>query len=191
MRCETRSSLFVLLAVAAAVAAAQTPKHAVSSDKDKVVDALRAGPTFITKSATILDWPSTAAGEYRVLRKGTDDWSCLPGSPQLPHDEPMCLDRVFLQFMKDSLAGRNPQADGLGVAYMYGGAWVPHSTTQDERPDQYFHVGPHIMIVTPNQNDLRAFTTNGAGGDVYINHLPGRREMFLVIPIRGWDERPR
>ena len=183
--------MLVFLTITASAASAQMPKHAASTDKDKVADALRAGPTFITRNATLLDWPSTPAGEYRVLRKGADDWSCLPGSPQLPHDEPMCLDRVFLRFMKDSFAGRDPRADGLGVAYMYAGAWVPHSTTEGKRPDQYFHVGPHIMIVTPNQSDLRAFTTNGAAGDVYINHLPGRSEMFLVIPIRGWNERPR
>jgi len=47
------------------------------------------------------------------------------------------------------------------------------------------------MIVTPNQNDLRAFSTDGTNGMSYVNHLPGRNEMFLVIPIREWDEMPR
>jgi len=45
-------------------------------------DALRAGPTFITKDATLLDWPPSPKGEYRVLRKGTNEWSCLPWALQ-------------------------------------------------------------------------------------------------------------
>jgi hypothetical protein len=42
---------------------------------------LATGPTFITKDATILDWPSTPDGEYRILRNGTGEWTCLPGRP--------------------------------------------------------------------------------------------------------------
>lgn len=65
-----------------AIAAAQTPQAAtLVTDADKIADALRAGPAFITKDATILDWPATKGGEYRVLRKGTSEWSCLPAFP--------------------------------------------------------------------------------------------------------------
>jgi hypothetical protein len=53
-----------------AVALSQNaPDHPVT-DSAKIADALRAGPAFITKDATILDWPQQAGGEYRVLRKG-------------------------------------------------------------------------------------------------------------------------
>jgi hypothetical protein len=38
----------------------------------KFADSLRAGPVFVTKNATLLDWPSTPGGEYRVLRKGLE-----------------------------------------------------------------------------------------------------------------------
>ena len=57
---------------------------------------MRAGPTFITKDATILDWPETKGGEYRVLRKGTSEWSCLPAFPGYAHDEPGCFDAAFM-----------------------------------------------------------------------------------------------
>jgi hypothetical protein len=59
----------VLLAVSTALA--QTAEsHMPVTDAEKVADALRAGPAFITKDATLLDWPKTPGGEYRVLRKG-------------------------------------------------------------------------------------------------------------------------
>jgi hypothetical protein len=183
--------VLALMIVAAVTASAQTARQGPETDKEKIADALRAGPTFITKDATLLDWPSTPTGDYRVLRKGTTEWTCLPGFPDYPHDEPGCFDQVFLQWIKDSLAGRLPHVDTVGIAYMYAGAWIPHKAAVAEPPDQYFHVGPHIMIVTPNQNDLRAFSTDGTNGMSYVNHLPGRNDMFLVIPIREWDEKPR
>ena len=43
---------------------AQTAKsHLPVTDAEKIADALRAGPTFITKEATLLDWPSTPGGD--------------------------------------------------------------------------------------------------------------------------------
>ena len=177
---------------ATATASAQTATgRRDATDAEKVADALRAGPTFITKDATILDWPSTADGEYRVLRKGTSEWTCLPGIPGNPHDEPGCFDRAFMQWIKDGLAGRAAHIDRIGIAYMYVGAWVPHQAAPTESPDKYFHVGPHIMVVSPNQDELQAFTRDGASGMPYINHLPKQTEVFVVIPIRQWDEKPR
>jgi hypothetical protein len=79
------------------------------TDEEKIADALRAGPRFITDNATIRDWPSTPGGEYRVLRQGTNEWTCLPALPGYSHDEPRCFDAAFMQWMKESLAGREPR----------------------------------------------------------------------------------
>ena len=103
-------------------ASAQTNKPQVamntipSTDAEKVADALRAGPSFITKDATILDWPSTKGGEYRVLRKGTSEWACLPAFPGYSHDEPGCFDPAFLSWVKQSLAGQEPRIEEMIAA---------------------------------------------------------------------------
>ena len=136
---------------APATASAQT-------DAEKLADALRAGPTFITKEA---------------------------------HDEPGCFDRVFLQWIKDGLAGRAAHIDRIGIAYMYVGAWVPHAAAPTEAPDKYFHVGPHVMVVSPHQEELQAFTRDASSGMPYINHLPRRTEVFVVIPMRQWEGQAR
>jgi hypothetical protein len=167
-------------------AKAAPEKHPVT-DAEKIADALRAGPPFITKDATILDRPQTKDGEYRVLRKGTSEWSCLPGVPGYPHDEPGCFDRVFLQWMKDGLSGRTPHIDTIGISYMYLGAWVPNKG--DKSTNKEFHVGPHVMIVTPNQDDVQAYNRDGSTGMPYVNHLPNRSEVFLVVPYRQWSEK--
>jgi hypothetical protein len=176
------------LFLTSAIFDAQTGNEKPSvTDTQKIEDALRAGPTFITKDATLLDWPATPNDEYRILRKGTSEWSCLPGVPGYPHDEPGCFDRVFMQFMKDSLAGRTPHIDEVGIAYMYIGAWIPN--TGDKSTNKEFHVGPHIMIVSPHQDELQAYNRDGSNGMPYVNHLPNRTELFLVVPIHQWDEK--
>ena len=180
--------LFGLLTLAA-VAFSQNASHHPSTDSAKIGDALRAGPVFITKNATILDWPQKPGGEYRVLRQGTNEWTCLPGVPGYSHDEPGCFDPIFLQWMKDSLAGREPHITAVGIAYMYVGAWVPNQSrngTGDE-----FHVGPHIMIVSPHegQKELQSINHDGSTGMPYVAHLPHGEDLYLVLPFRQWDEK--
>ena len=178
-------ALFVATAAFARTAESRIPV----TDAEKIADALRAGPAFVTKDATLLDWPSTPGGEYRVLRKGSSQWTCLPGHPGSPHDEPGCFDQIFLRFIKDSIAGRTPNVQSVGVSYMYGGFWVPDKSHPMGSGNE-FHVGPHIMIIGPDQKTLRTLNQDGSNGEPYVNHLAGHHpELFLVIPIRQWGQR--
>ena len=161
-------------------------QHLPVTDAEKITDALRAGPHFITDNATILDWPVQKGGEFRILRKGSSEWTCLPGPPPgATHDEPGCFDKVFFKWATDGLAGRPQHIDRLGVAYMYTGAWVPN--WPGETVKKQFHVGPHIMIVTPHSADLQGFSRDGQNG-TYVTHLPGDNHadlVFLVIPVEA------
>jgi len=86
----------LLVLITAVVTYAQTPAPPKpKSDAEKIASALRAGPEFVTRNATVLDWPSSPSGEFRVLRAGTNAWTCLPGRPQAAHDEPVALTRSF------------------------------------------------------------------------------------------------
>src|ERR1700759_2445065 len=60
---------------------AQSSDRLPVTDAEKIADALRGGPAFITKDATVRDWPSAPGGEYRLLRKGSNEWPCLPAMP--------------------------------------------------------------------------------------------------------------
>jgi hypothetical protein len=176
--------LILITAVAYAQApAAQKP----TSDAEKIASAMQAGPTFVTHNATVLDWPSSPGGEFRVLRAGTNQWTCLPGRPEGAHDEPGCFDQVFLQFMTDSMAGRTPDLQSVGISYMYGGFWVP-SKSHAMGSGNEFHVGPHIMIIGLDQKILQTLNHDGSNGESYVNHLPGHSELYLVIPIREWED---
>jgi hypothetical protein len=179
-------NLIVLCLFAALTAGSQsTTEHLPVTDAEKIADALRAAPNFITDGATIVDHPASNGGEFRVLLKGTSEWTCLPGPPPgSKQDDPGCFDRVFFQWIKDGLAGRPQHIDRLGVSYMYMGQWVPGASGGE------FHVGPHIMVLTPHPEDLQGFTRGGRDG-TYIIHLPGPDQAdkwFLVIPIHQADK---
>ncbi len=179
----------VLLTVATAFA--QSSDRLPVTNAERIADALRAGPTFITKDATVLDWPSAPGGEYRLVRKGSNEWTCLPAIPGYPHDaidsafkeEPGCYDPIFLRAMQDSIAGRRPQIDRIGISYMYLGAWKSAKDRGHE-----FHVGPHVMILGPHQDEFQGFNRDATNGMPYVTHLPNRTELFLVMPVRQWDE---
>jgi hypothetical protein len=185
------TTALVFLSITLIAAAQGGPPSGPSTDADKIADALRAGPDFITKDATLLDWPVKPGDEYRVLRKGTNEWSCLPAFPGYAHDEPGCFDPVFMQWVKDSLAGRDPHIDTTGIAYMYVGAWVPNIAGKKNNPaNDEFHVGPHIMIVSPHQyqDELRPLSHDGSNGMPYVAHLPHGTDLYLVLPFRQWSE---
>ena len=87
--------------------------------------------------------------------------------------------------MKDSMADRTPHIDRIGIAYMYVGAWVKSAK---DSSGLEFHVGPHLMVVSPHQDDFQGFNRDGSNGMPYVAHLPGRTELYLVMPIRQWNE---
>jgi hypothetical protein len=170
LRWEMKLTVLCLF-VALAAGAQSTTEHLPVTDAEKIADALRAAPKFITDGAIILDWPAKKGGEFRVLRQGSSEWTCLPGPPPGDtHDEPGCFDKVFFQWATDGLTGRPQHIDRLGIAYMYTGAWVPNWPGETAKKE--FRVGPHIMVVTPHPDELQGFSRDGWNG-TYVTHLPG------------------
>jgi hypothetical protein len=135
----------------------------------------------------VLDYPTSPSDEFRVLRAGANGWTCLPGFPEGPQAEPGCFDRVFLQFIKDSMTGRRPNVESIGTSYMYGGKWIPNKSHAMGSGDE-FRVVPHIMVIGLDQKMMQTLNQDGSNGEPYVNHLPGHPELFLVIPIREWDD---
>jgi hypothetical protein len=176
-------TLLTIVLMTVATAFAQSSDRLLATDAEKIADALRAGPAFITQDATVRDWPSAPGSEYRLLRKGSNEWTCLPGIPGYPYDEPGCFDPIFLRWIEDSLADRTPQIDRIGISYMYFGAWAKGSSSGHE-----FHVGPHLMVVSPHQDDFQGLNRDPSDGMPYVAHLPHHTELYLVMPVRQWDK---
>src|ERR1700721_3838056 len=168
-------SLILFTAVAASAQMDMRPS-AKMTDAQKIGDAVLAGPAFVTRDAIIEDGPAdpkAAHAEYRILRPGKSDWTCLPGVPGYPHDEPMCMDKTSMQWIMDSLAERPTHIDQIGVMYMYSGAWVQDQHGSSRSKDHTYHVGPHVMIIPPHNEDLAKLSRDGWTGQPYVAHLPG------------------
>src|SRR3984957_857435 len=102
IRTNVWTKLLIAVLLKAVTAFAQSSDRLPVTDAEKIADALRGGPAFITKDATVVDWPSAPGGEYRLLRKGSTEWTCLSAIPGYQHDEPGCFDPIFLRWIQDS-----------------------------------------------------------------------------------------
>jgi hypothetical protein len=91
------------------------------SDEWKIANALSAGPASITEHAAVIDWPANpkdGMSHARVLRQGTNGWTCLPDVPGRPQHNPMCVDETMMKWLTATLAGKKPDIDRVGLSYM-------------------------------------------------------------------------
>jgi hypothetical protein len=89
------------IALPADSVAAQTREEQIRAVK--IARAMRAGPATITERATVAE--IDALGRMNVLRKGTNDWVCMPGDEDVVGDPPMCVDALGMQWFKDLREG--------------------------------------------------------------------------------------
>ncbi len=76
---------------------------------------MSAAPRAIAKNATIVDQPGKEGGEMPVLRKGTNDWTCMPDDPSTPANDPMCLDKNAVDWAKAWKSHTEPHLMLFGV----------------------------------------------------------------------------
>src|ERR1700751_3469686 len=76
---NSMKSVAFLIFITALMYAQIPASHLSKSDAEKIASAMRAGPKFVTQNATVLDWPTSPGGDFRVLRDGTSGWTCVSG----------------------------------------------------------------------------------------------------------------
>lgn len=138
--------------------AAGTTLAGEKSKAEMIAEAESAAPTFVTEKATIKSHDGT------VLREGSNDWTCYPGSEVIG---PMCN-----QWQWDAVLGavgkREPiEVKEFSISYMLAGEGdaigVSNSDPFAENPaDAHDHVkeGPHLMILVPDPAMLEGLSTN-------------------------------
>jgi hypothetical protein len=168
---------------------------AARTDAEKIANALRAAPRFISDHATVMDWPSEQHGrrEMRTLRKGTNGWTCMPDLPGRPRHDPMCVDETMMTWMMATMAGRPPNIDKVGIAYMLQGeAGADLNDLSARTPPagkDWYYVGPHVMIVLPDRckDALRDQSHDPSTGEPYVA-VPASASPLLVVPVAKPDE---
>ena len=127
--------------------ATQTREEQISAVK--IARAMRAGPSTITENATVAEMDRLGR-MTDILRKGANDWVCMPGDEDVVGDPPMCVDALGMQWFRDLLAGKpEPTNKAPGLCYMLCGATQHSNTTPHDRTSPAIPIGPHWMILWP------------------------------------------
>ena len=132
--------------------------QAEKTDAELIAEAESAGLKAITKDATI----KTSDG--KVLRQGTNDWTCYPGSAAIG---PMC-NQAQWDALLGALMKREPiDVEEFSVSYMLAGEGEaigvsntdPFATKPTDDND-WVKEGPHLMILVPNPEILKGLSTD-------------------------------
>ena len=151
---------------------------------DPIASAMSAAPASISAQATIMDW------NFNVLRKGTNGWTCLPDRSDTPGTDPWCVNEPWLNFLKAYIKNEPPAYDQIGFAYMLMGDTPvsnkdPYATKPTTPDDWVTHVGPHMMVLIPNKELLKAISKDHRNGGPWVM-WPDTPYAHIMIP---WESR--
>ncbi len=135
-----------MLGIAGAATAADKAKQ--PSDKDLIASAISAAPAAVSKDATIVAMDDK--GGMRVLRKGTNGWTCMPDDPNTPGPDPMCADANAMEHLSAMMEKKAPPTGKVGFMYMLkGGVDASNTDPYATKPadGKWIKTGPHIMII--------------------------------------------
>jgi len=148
-----------VLCLVAVASAARGESNAI-----KIQRALEAGPVSIRTHAAVVIYDSH--GKPSVLRRGTNGFTCVPGTPGVIGDDPMCMDAQGTAWVQSLMArATNPANTAPGVVYLLTGASSWGVTDPWAENGQALHYPPCMMIVwpfTPKATGLKSeFSTIG------------------------------
>jgi len=166
------------------------PKEPTASGKSKawkIQNALSAAPPSISKNATILDWPAKEGDQPPVLRKGTNEWTCFPDDPTTPGNDPMCLDKTWMEWAQAWMAKKDFKATSPGIGYMLqGGSTASNSDPFATKPapgEKWVKEPPHMMVIIPGKLDAKAHSSDPHSGGPWIM-WGGTPYEHLMVPVK-------
>ncbi|MBI3379148.1 hypothetical protein HY029_00135 [Candidatus Gottesmanbacteria bacterium] len=153
----------------------------------KIQNAKSAAPDAISKDATVMDWPEKDGAAMPTLQKGTNEWTCLPDWPVSPGNDPMCVDKMAMQWFGAYMSKKKPQIDQAGLGYMLQGSSDPSNTDPyADKPapgEDWTSSPPHIMIFPTGKLDKNVYGTDNKNGKPWIMWA-GTPYEHLMIPVK-------
>jgi hypothetical protein len=124
------------------------------SDQQLIASAMSAAPAAVTKGATIVAMGED--GKLRTLKKGTNQFTCMPDDPNTPGTDPMCADRNAMEHLQAMMDKKPPPTGKVGLMYMLlGGVDASNTDPYATRPEAgkaWIRTGPHVMIIGADQS---------------------------------------
>ena len=154
---------------------------AAADDATLIKSAMAAAPLAIAKDATIVN------GEMKVIRQGTNGWTCMPDLPTSPGTDPMCLDKNAMEWAHALMTKTPPPKGKMGIAYMLMGGSDASNTdpfaTKPSADGKWVDTGPHMMVL--NIGDMFAgYPTSATNTKAPYVMFPGTPYAHLMIPVK-------
>ena len=168
--------------------AAQSAAKAAPSDAQLIASAESAAPASVGKHATIVAMDS--AGKMRTLRKGTNNFTCMPDNPATPGPDPMCMDPAAMEWVHAYVGHASPPQGKVGFMYMLaGGTDASNTDPYADKPtatNHWIQTGPHVMIVGADASFYDAYPKS-ADPDTSIPYVmwAGTPYQHLMAPVKG------
>jgi hypothetical protein len=123
-----------------------------------IADAMSAAPPSISEKATIKD------GAGNVLKKGSSDWTCYPGSQAMG---PLCNQSQWDALIQAVMTKSPIDVKEFSVSYMLAGEGdasgvsnIDPFATEPTPSNQWVKEGPHLMILVPDSKILDGLSTD-------------------------------
>ena len=183
-------ALIVALGCATASSMAAAQQHhtaAATSDDELIKSAMSAAPPAVTKDATII--AIGPDGKLRTIRKGSNNFTCMPDHPATPGPDPMCMDQNGLEWVTAWMEHKDPPTGKVGFMYMLaGGTDASNTDPYAQKPDannNWVETGPHVMIV--GAKGLMQGYPTATKPDTSQPYVmwPGTPYEHLMIPVQG------
>ena len=161
-------------------------KAETSEEEVKIHSAMSAAPTAIAKNATIVDYPKEAGQPLIELREGTNGWTCFPDWQSTPGKDPMCFDKMWMQWFDALSTATDPNIKQPGIAYMLqGGSDASNTDPFAMKPKEGEHwvsAPPHIMLIVPGKLDTALISTDHHSGEPWVMYA-GTPYEHVMIPV--------
>jgi hypothetical protein len=146
----TSRTIALTAAFCCAACGAGAPSGTPVGDEALIANAMSAAPSHIAQNAAVT--MRTPEGQMRMLRKGTNGYTCMPDNPRNPGNMPMCIDAPGLAWARALRDRREPPSGGaVAVAYMLQGSAFPSYddpfAKQPPAGGKWETTGPVLMIM--------------------------------------------
>jgi hypothetical protein len=157
-----------------------------SKEVAKIESAMSAAPMAIAKDARIVDYPEKAGQPLIELREGTNGWTCFPDWQATPGKDPMCFDKMWMQWFDAINTATDPNIKEPGIAYMLqGGSDASNTDPFAMKPKEgegWVSAPPHIMLIVPGKLDTTLLSTDHHSGEPWVMYA-GTPYEHVMIPV--------
>ncbi len=173
----------VLLGLAACGGAGDEPsngsRRGEPQTNDPIALATSAAPAGAASAASVAT--VAADGSVRQLRRGTNNFTCIPDNVKTPGSDPMCADANGMKWLVSWMSGGSPPK-AAGLIYMLSIGRVGTAAGQNKLPAACLRVGPHLMVVgAPDL--LTGYPTVSPGAKAPFVMSAGTPYAHLIVPV--------